>query len=60
MSTFQVGDVVQLKSGGPEMTVIDQSQNGSKVECMWFVADNEFRTQSMPAVALMAVELVNP
>ncbi|MGZ9568755.1 YodC family protein [Alcaligenes nematophilus] len=60
MSTFQVGDVVQLKSGGPEMTVIDKGLDGSKVECMWFVADNESRTQAIPTVALMAVELVNP
>ncbi|QHS36123.1 DUF2158 domain-containing protein [Alcaligenes faecalis] len=60
MSTFNVGDVVQLKSGGPEMTVIDKSQEGSNVKCMWFVTDNRARTQSIPAVALMAVELANP
>ncbi|MBX6965981.1 DUF2158 domain-containing protein [Alcaligenes faecalis] len=60
MSTFKVGDVVQLKSGGPEMTVIDKSQEGSDVKCMWFVTDNRARTQSIPALALMAVELANP
>lgn len=60
MSTFQVGDVVQLKSGGPEMTVIDNRPDGSKVECMWFVPNDEARTQSISSVALMAVELVNP
>ncbi|USY23927.1 DUF2158 domain-containing protein [Alcaligenes sp. 1735tsa3] len=60
MSTFQVGDVVQLKSGGPEMTVIDKRPDGSKVECMWFVPNDEARTQSIPAVALMTVELANP
>ncbi len=60
MSTFKVGDVVQLKSGGPEMTVIDKSQEGGNVKCMWFMVDNRARTQSIPAVALMPVELMNP
>lgn len=60
MSTFNVGDVVQLKSGGPEMTVIDRELDGNKVECMWFVFDHEARTRSIPAIALMAVELANP
>lgn len=59
MSTFKVGDVVQLKSGSPEMTVIDKVPDGSKVECMWFTADNEARTQTIPVVAMMAVDLVN-
>lgn len=60
MNTFNVGDVVQLKSGGPEMTVIDKNQEGSNVKCLWFVIDNRARTQSIPAVALMAVEVANP
>ncbi|MGF7466538.1 YodC family protein [Alcaligenes nematophilus] len=60
MSAFKVGDVVQLKSGSPEMTVIDMNQEGSDVKCMWFVIDNSARTQSIPAVALMPVELTNP
>jgi uncharacterized protein YodC (DUF2158 family) len=32
--TFQVGDVVQLKSGGPKMTV-DGYEDGLVV-CVWF------------------------
>ena len=32
--TFVVGDVVKLKSGGPEMTV--DVVNGSDIRCTWF------------------------
>lgn len=35
MESFQVGDVVQLKSGGPLMTVQSISVPGF-VECVWF------------------------
>ncbi|MBV4514955.1 hypothetical protein D3C76_274450 [compost metagenome] len=41
MSNFQKGDVVQLKSGGPKMTISDLGdfgplgpENGAK--CVWF------------------------
>ncbi|WP_372402914.1 YodC family protein [Alcaligenes faecalis] len=60
MSTFRIGDVVQLRSGGPEMTVIDMNQKGENVKCVWFMIDNRSRTQSFPAASLMAVETVNP
>ena len=36
---FQVGDVVQLKSGGPIMTVSTKEE--SKVQCAWFASDDE-------------------
>lgn len=35
MSEFKVGDVVRLKSGGPQMTIHDFLEDG-KVECAWF------------------------
>jgi uncharacterized protein YodC (DUF2158 family) len=41
MSQFQVGDVVQLKSGGPVMTVENpsfQGGGGPVVRCEWFDA----------------------
>ena len=33
--TFKTGDVVGLRSGGPKMTVVEQS--GEEVTCEWFV-----------------------
>lgn len=35
---FKIGDVVQLKSSGPKMTVTYVNQSEGKVFCMWFVA----------------------
>ncbi|MBB5722179.1 uncharacterized protein YodC (DUF2158 family) [Loktanella ponticola] len=31
---FQVGDIVQLRSGGPNMTI--ESCEGDDVRCVWF------------------------
>jgi uncharacterized protein YodC (DUF2158 family) len=36
MKTFKPGDVVQLKSGGPSMTVILESTSADSVVCQWF------------------------
>src|SRR5690606_5709936 len=33
---FKVGDVVQLKSGGPKMTVTDVDEGKPYVGCTWF------------------------
>lgn len=33
---FKVGDVVVLRSGGPEMTVSDPNAYGGQVDCQWF------------------------
>ncbi|MBD2827055.1 YodC family protein [Xenorhabdus szentirmaii] len=41
--TFQKGDVVILKSGGPEMTIDSRdtySQDVEKYKCFWFVEGN--------------------
>ncbi len=35
MAAFEIGDIVQLKSGGPKMTVKEISPEGSYV-CRWF------------------------
>ena len=35
--TFEVGDVVQLNSGGPEMTVEHVNATDAKVTCTWFL-----------------------
>ena len=36
-----VGDVVQLASGGPDMTVVDLGPDSDQVGCRWF--DGELR-----------------
>jgi uncharacterized protein YodC (DUF2158 family) len=36
---FNVGDVVQLKSGGPRMTVT--SELGEEVLCVWFAGTTQ-------------------
>ena len=53
---FKVGDVVMLKSGGPEMTVSETSNFGSgpQAKCQWFggrkLEDGWFPGQSLIAV----------
>lgn len=50
------GEIVQLKSGSPALTVI--AVDGEMVEVVWFAEEiSEFRTQKIPAVALDALEL---
>jgi uncharacterized protein YodC (DUF2158 family) len=41
MTDFQRGDVVQLKSGGPKMTVerIGSSADSNSLLCLWFEDD---------------------
>lgn len=38
---FQEGDVVQLNSGGPKMTVTEV--RGSNYFCMWFTSDSKLQ-----------------
>jgi uncharacterized protein YodC (DUF2158 family) len=33
---MQVGDVVQLKSGGPETTIEERNQQSGRFKCVWF------------------------
>ncbi len=51
---FKVGDIVELKSGGPEMTVNGFAANG-KCVCSWFAA-GEARTEQFFPDALELVE----
>lgn len=44
-TTFTIGDIVQLKSGGPKMTIsriVGDREEGITVECQWFV-DGDLR-----------------
>ncbi len=46
---FKAGDVVQLKSGGPKMTV--DKVDGEKIWCTWFANDQPQRSP-FPAEAI--------
>lgn len=35
-NAFKGGDLVQLKSGGPPMTIQDWSNHQNKYQCVWF------------------------
>ncbi len=49
---MQIGDVVQLKSGGPKMTVTAQSQYGGWI-CHWFFeAEGKFLHETFPEETL--------
>jgi uncharacterized protein YodC (DUF2158 family) len=52
---FNVGDVVQLKSGGPFMTVNNADVQG-EVECVWFENNDQKYGRFNPAV-LKAVNM---
>lgn len=52
MQTFQKGDTVRLKSGGPVMTIQHFNPNYEKdVACSWFV-DNALKTGSFSSDSL--------
>ena len=52
-STFQVGETVELRSGGPELTVIEIDTNRDLVWCKyWDSKSSRFRKESFPPNAL--------
>ena len=52
MHSYQPGDVVCLKSGGPDMTIESvQSGDVANVTCVWFVDKTLYRTE-LPVSAL--------
>jgi uncharacterized protein YodC (DUF2158 family) len=55
---FQAGEIVQLKSGGPVMTVVSNDDQG--VHCLWYgEAADEMRSATIPLVALEAAPLTD-
>lgn len=53
MHDFEAGDIVQLKSGGPLMTVYATPLNlaGVGVQCLWF-AEGYIRRDTIEIIAL--------
>ena len=53
MHTFQAGEVVCLKSGGPDMTIelVQAGADAAIVTCVWFVDKTLYRT-TLPVSAL--------
>ena len=53
MDDFKEGDVVQLKSGGPIMTILEIRDNG-EVLCQWFydaiLNDNFFKSYAIEKI----------
>lgn len=57
--TFKEGDVVQLKSGGPIMTVIKVANNASgelRVWCVWFDNKQVEQSSTFPPSSLDTVD----
>jgi uncharacterized protein YodC (DUF2158 family) len=57
--TFKMGDVVQLKSGGPKMTIDNDRMTGGDLRCVWFAADGKPNAYVFPAEALRATSEAN-
>jgi len=53
---FKAGDIVQLKSGGPPLTVDlvwhDPEEDRYRVDCCWFTPDQEYNDATFGPEAL--------
>ncbi len=56
MSDIVIGDVVQLKSGGPYMTVTEIDSD-SDAHCVWFINDEQQHQNYFNVAALKKVPL---
>jgi len=52
MAEFEVGDLVQLKSGGPVMTI--KRVDGTMVACQWFAGKNLEEGRFYPSTLVRA------
>jgi uncharacterized protein YodC (DUF2158 family) len=57
MEDFEIGNVVQLQSGGPKMTVCDLVSDADVV-CQWFEG-SEVHQESFPKDALKKISVVS-
>ena len=59
---FSVGDVVKLRSGGPELTVCDtgtrMADSAPMVDVRWFDGDDQICDASIPAICCELVRKV--
>ncbi len=55
VETFEPGDVVRLRSGGPNLTVDDMECQPGLVPVLWFAGDI-LRKNSIPAIMLNKAE----
>ena len=59
LPAFCEGDVVQLASGGPRMTVKERAATGAghgEVVCMWFAEDGHIRQGVFPLTCVRKAE----
>lgn len=55
---FEPGEIVQLKSGSPALTVVEVLEHDVKV--VWYADEvGEFRTQTLPIAALEPLEVAD-
>jgi uncharacterized protein YodC (DUF2158 family) len=54
-SSFKPGDVVQLNSGGPKMTVVAVQSDGT-LRCVWFLEDGKQDNGVFAQAALRAAK----
>ena len=64
MADFKIGDVVQLKSGGPKMTVYEFSgrpgNEDFEVRCTWFEKSSQLNNWFLANVLVLVNETNNP
>ena len=51
---FKIGDVVQLKSGGPTMTVANVSGDSGTVVCHWFDDHGQLKKATLVSESVKA------
>jgi uncharacterized protein YodC (DUF2158 family) len=57
---FRAGDVVMLKSGGPQMVVSAVSKGGETVDCVWFDKDQNRQYEEFQGSVLEHVDPADP
>lgn len=53
-SRYEVGDIVTLKTGGSDLTVIDYCSECQGVEVVWSDSNGDLQFAGLPAAAIIA------